>query len=100
MFLRHALLFLSWHPVSLLLAFGVMDHDSCTLPPLKPPPLQFPVNSRQHSALIWFALQCSKSKQCTVSRGYDHMPLSQGYMRAQFPLLMALDGRGDLAQRA
>ena len=30
-------------------------------------------------ALIWFALQCSKSKQSTVSRGYDHIPVSWGY---------------------
>ena len=46
-------------------------------------------NSRQHSALIWFALQCSKSKQYTVSCGHDHMPALRGYMRAQYPLLMA-----------
>ena len=39
--------------------------------------------------LIWFALQCSKAKQCTVSCGYDHMPVSRGNMRAQYPLLMA-----------
>ena len=40
-------------------------------------------------ALIWFALQCSKSKQCTEIHGYDHMPVSWGYMRAQYLLLMA-----------
>ena len=39
---------------------------------------------RQHSALIWFAL-CSKAKQYTVSCGYDRMPVSRGYMRAQYP---------------
>ena len=48
------------------------------------------VTSRQHPVLIWFALQCSKSKRCTVSRGYDHMPVSRGYLRAQYPVLMAL----------
>ena len=32
-----------------------------------------------------FALQCSKSKQCTVSGGYDHMLVSRGYMRAPPP---------------
>ena len=40
--------------------------------------------------LIWFALQCSKSKQCTKIHSCDHMPGSRGYMRAQYPLLMAL----------
>ena len=35
--------------------------------------------------LVW----CSKSKQCTVSRGYDYMPVSRGHVRAQYPLLMA-----------
>ena len=54
-----------------------------------PRPTSYLTNSRQHSALIWFALQCSKSKQCTVSRGNDHMPVSWGYMRAQYPLPMA-----------
>ena len=49
-----------------------------------PPPPQ-----RHHSALIWFALQCSKAKQCTVRCGSDHMPVSRGYMRAQYLLLMA-----------
>ena len=48
------------------------------------------VNARQHSALFWFALQCTKSKQCTEIRGYDHMPVSWGHMRAQYPLLMAV----------
>ena len=51
-------------------------------------------NSRQHSALIWFALQCNKSKQCTESRSYDHIPVSWGYMRPQYPLLMALQRGG------
>ena len=37
-------------------------------PPDHPPPPSRQPNSRQHSALIWFALRCSKSKQCTVSR--------------------------------
>ena len=41
------------------------------------------------SALIWFALQCSKSKQCAEIHGYDHMPVSRGCMRAQYPFLMA-----------
>ena len=29
------------------------------------------------------------SKQCTEIRSYDHMPVSQGYKQAQYPLLMA-----------
>ena len=58
----------------------------CPNPPLPP---NHKTNSRQHSALIGFALQCSKSKQCTEVHGYDHMPVSRGYMRAQYPLLMA-----------
>ena len=33
------------------------------------------------------SLQSSEAKQCTVSCSYDHMPVSQGYMRAQYPLL-------------
>ena len=61
-------------------------HPPAALTP-PPPVLQ---NSRQHSALIWFALQCSKSKQCTEIHDNDHMPVSQGYMQAQYPLLMAL----------
>ena len=51
----------------------------------RPPAPHPPLNSRQHSALIWFALQSSKSKQCTEIRGDDHMPVSRGYMRAQYP---------------
>ena len=47
------------------------------------------MTSRQHSALAWFVLQCNKAKQCFVSRGYDHMLVSRGEMRAQYPLLMA-----------
>ena len=35
---------------------------------------------RPHSALVWFALLCSKAKQCTVSCGYDHMPVSRGHV--------------------
>ena len=27
--------------------------------------------------------------QCTMNEGDDHMPVSRGYMRAQYPLLMA-----------
>ena len=54
------------------------------------PPPPFAPTSRQRSALIWFALQCNKSKQCTESRTYDHRPVSRGYMRAQYLLLMAL----------
>ena len=61
------------------------------IPPPPPPPARpqgnLKATSRQHSALIWFALQCSKAKQCTVSCGYDHMPVSRGYMRAEYPLL-------------
>ena len=37
--------------------------------------------SRQHSQLIWFALQCGKAKQCTVLCDHDHIPVSQGCMR-------------------
>ena len=39
--------------------------------------------------LIWFTLQCGKAKQCTVICDYDHIPVSQGCMRVQYPLLMA-----------
>ena len=35
-----------------------------------------------HLALIWFAMQCSKI--C----GYDYIPVSWGYLRVQYPLLM------------
>ena len=35
-------------------------------------------------------LQSSEAKQCTVSCGYDHMPVSRGCVRAQYPLLMAV----------
>ena len=45
--------------------------------------------SRQHSVRVRVELQSSEAKQCTVSCGYDHMPVSRGYMRAQDPLLMA-----------
>ena len=39
--------------------------------------------------LVWFVLHCSKAKQRTESGGYDHMRVSQGFMRTQHPLLMA-----------
>ena len=45
-------------------------------------------NSRQHSALVWVALRCSKGK--TMHRGScgdDHMPVTRGYTRALYPLL-------------
>ena len=48
---------------------------------VKPPP-----PTHTHRLL----LQCSKSKQCTEFHSDDCMPLSRGYMRAQYPLLMAL----------
>ena len=39
---------------------------------------------------FWIALQSSEAIQCTVSCGNDHMLVSRGYMRAEYPLLMAL----------
>ena len=57
---------------------------SLSEPTIDPPPP--PV---VHSIRIWVALQSSEAKQCTVSCGYDHVPVSRGYMRAQYPLLMA-----------
>ena len=45
--------------------------------------------SRQHWVLIWFALLCGKVKQCTMICDYDHIPVSRGCMRVQYPLLMA-----------
>ena len=41
------------------------------------------------ATLIWFALQCSSSKQCTEIHGYDHMLVSRRSLRARYPLLMA-----------
>ena len=55
---------------------------ACTLP--------CAVTSRQHSRLVWFMLQCSKAKQSTENGGYDHKPVTRGYMQAQYLLLMAL----------
>ena len=56
-----------------------------------PPPLYTccAAMSRQHSVRFWVALQSSEAKQCTVSCSCDHMPVSRGYMRAQYPVLMA-----------
>ena len=48
-------------------------------PPPPPPHPHANATSRQHSALVWFAVQCSKAEQCTVSCGYDHMPVSRGH---------------------
>ena len=29
---------------------------------------------------VWFALRCSKSKQCTEIHSYDHVPVTRGYI--------------------
>ena len=39
--------------------------------------------------VIWFALQCGTAKQCTMLCDHDHIPVSRGCMRVQYPLLMA-----------
>ena len=59
---------------------------------IAPPPPYVPYlqMSKKHSELIWFALQCDKAKPCTVLCDHDHTPVSQGCMRVQYALLMAL----------
>ena len=79
------------HDVFCLLA-SVEGTTVCLEIPLRPPPL--PPGDREgveltQKALNWLVLQCSKAKQCTEIHSYDHMPVSRGYMRVQYPLLMA-----------
>ena len=50
------------------------DPDVMALQQSPPPP------RAKAKALIWFALQCSTSKQCIVSCGYDPMPVSLGHV--------------------
>ena len=53
---------------------------------MNPPPL---CDSRQHSALLWFALQCSKSNNVLRFVAMTICLCRGGYMRMQYPLLMA-----------
>ena len=47
-----------------------------------PPPPHTQGNPRQHSALVWFALRCSKGKTAHRENcGDDHTPVTRGYMR-------------------
>ena len=58
--------------------------------------LQYSFASPSLPAPVETAPPCTLPPQLrgTVSRGYDHMPVSRGYTRAQYPLLMAPQLRG------
>ena len=59
---------------------------ACVCAPPPPPGGPLPMHSQQPPGVVqnWSTLQCSKknTEQC----GYDHAPVTQGRMRAQFPL--------------
>ena len=51
----------------MMLVISKLDIMPSTTGGLRPRLVELPrvVNSRHHSALVWFVLQCRKGKQCT-----------------------------------